>query len=596
MKFINKKRNVLKRANSGNLTAKYQLARNLLEENKRAHALEVINNIKSDIDNNPLRLQEVGLYNFRGVEELRLDFNSDLTVIIGENGAGKSTILDAISSILSWFKANLIKENRNGVSLRDVDINNAKYADYASITSILKVDESNFGILLTRTKPGKSISRKSALIEIKALSGIYRFLNTVRDDANLPLIVHYSVARSNEGNRDDFAKVSPKNINENRWNKLDAYDDVLSDRYDFNEFLSWLIRIDNISRADNESKSILDSLLAEIASTEELIKVFESQNDNDNHRFVRTLREIIADKNQQLKEVMRRRVDGVGSQENRIIHYIKLAIKKFLPEIKDISLKYTLNDIQLILNKGEEDISAQQLSQGEKSLLSLIGDLTRRLVMLNPSRDNPLYGDGIVLIDEIDLHLHPAWQQTVILNLQSTFPNLQFILTTHSPQVLSTVNSDSIRILKNRNQYFKGEVSKRERVTEDEWDIKVTDQKVHAETSNFQIKGEGGWGIEVAEPKIYVETPDFQTKGVMSADILSRIMGIDPTPVTDEAGWVTKYLSYIENDEVEANEAKELWSKITSHFGELHPVVLECNSALRLKEMKKKINSKKNKG
>lgn len=572
MKFINKKRNVLKRANSGNLTAKYQLARNLLEENKRAHALEVINNIKSDIDNNPLRLQEVGLYNFRGVEELKLDFNCDLTVIIGENGAGKSTILDAISNVLSWFKANLIKENRNGVSLRDVDINNAKYADYASITSILKVDESNFGILLTRTKPGKSISRKSSLIEIKALSGIYRFLNTVRDDANLPLIVHYSVARSNEGNRDDFAKVSPKNINESRWSKLDAYDDVLSDRYDFNEFLSWLIRIDNISRADNESKSILDSLLAEIASTEELIRVFESQNDNDNHRFVQTLREIIADKNQQLKEVMRKRVDGIGSQENRIIHYIKLAIKKFLPEIKDISLKYTLNDIQLILNKGEEDISAQQLSQGEKSLLSLIGDLTRRLVMLNPSRDNPLYGDGIVLIDEIDLHLHPAWQQTVILNLQSTFPNLQFILTTHSPQVLSTVNSDSIRILKTRNQNFKPEVSKRERVTD------------------------GEWGIEVAEPKIYVETPDFQTKGVMSADILSRIMGIDPTPVTDEAGWVTKYLSYIENDEVEANEAKELWSKIISHFGELHPVVLECNSALRLKEMKKKINSKKNKG
>lgn len=572
MKFLHKKRNVLKRANAGNLIAKYQLARNLLEENRQDNALEVISNIKFDIDNNPLRLQEIGLYNFRGVEELKLDFNSALTVIIGENGAGKSTILDAISNVLSWFKANLIKENRNGVSLRDVDINNAKYADYASITSILKVDESNFGILLTRTKPGKSISRKSSLIEIKALSGIYRFLNTVQDDANLPLIVHYSVARSNEGNRDDFAKVSPKTINENRWNKLDAYDDVLSDRYDFNEFLSWLIRIDNISRIDNESKSVLDSLLAEIASTEELIRVFESQNDNDNHRFVKTLREIISDKNQLLQEVMKKRVNGIGSQENRIIHYIKLAIKKFLPEIRDISLKYTLNDIQLILNKGGEDISAQQLSQGEKSLLSLIGDLTRRLVMLNPSRDNPLNGDGIVLIDEIDLHLHPAWQQTVVLNLQATFPNLQFILTTHSPQVLSTVNSDSIRVLKTRDQY------------------------VNPDDFNKEKANDGGWGIEISDPKIYVETPLFQTKGVMSADILSRIMGIDPTPVTEEAGWVTRYLSYIENDEIDDIDAKELWDKITSHFGMLHPVVLECNSALRLKEMKKKINSKKNKG
>ncbi|MFM4954522.1 AAA family ATPase [Aeromonas veronii] len=82
----------------------------------------------------------------------------------------------------------------------------------------------------------------------------------------------------------------------------------------------------------------------------------------------------------------------------------------------------------------------------------MIGDIARRLVLLNPaatsnSNDSPLNGHGIVLIDEIDLHLHPKWQQSVIPKLTNTFPNIQFILTTHSPIVISTVHHDSVKIL-----------------------------------------------------------------------------------------------------------------------------------------------------
>jgi predicted ATP-binding protein involved in virulence len=77
-----------------------------------------------------------------------------------------------------------------------------------------------------------------------------------------------------------------------------------------------------------------------------------------------------------------------------------------------------------------------QLSQGEKSLI-LVGDIARRLAMMNPKLDNPLLGKGIILIDEIDMHLHPQWQRSIIQRLQTTFPNCQFILTTHSPLVIS---------------------------------------------------------------------------------------------------------------------------------------------------------------
>jgi predicted ATP-binding protein involved in virulence len=75
-------------------------------------------------------------------------------------------------------------------------------------------------------------------------------------------------------------------------------------------------------------------------------------------------------------------------------------------------------------------------------------DIARRLAIANPKTE-PLQGQGIVLIDELELHLHPQWQRTVVSALQATFPNIQFLLTTHSPQVLSEVPQESIFILEN---------------------------------------------------------------------------------------------------------------------------------------------------
>ncbi len=69
--------------------------------------------------------------------------------------------------------------------------------------------------------------------------------------------------------------------------------------------------------------------------------------------------------------------------------------------------------------------------------MALVGDIARRLSIMNPALENPLHGNGVVLIDEVDLHLHPKWQRSLIQQLTATFPNCQFILTTHSPLVIS---------------------------------------------------------------------------------------------------------------------------------------------------------------
>ena len=93
--------------------------------------------------------------------------------------------------------------------------------------------------------------------------------------------------------------------------------------------------------------------------------------------------------------------------------------------------------LQLVVDKDGLALNILQLSQGEKSLMALVGDIARRLAMMNPALENPLQGQGIVLIDEVDMHLHPIWQREIIRNLTRTFPNCQFILTTHSPLVIS---------------------------------------------------------------------------------------------------------------------------------------------------------------
>ena len=106
---------------------------------------------------------------------------------------------------------------------------------------------------------------------------------------------------------------------------------------------------------------------------------------------------------------------------------------------------------RLIISKENESFDVNQLSTGEKNLIALVGDIARRLILANPLSTNPLNEEGIILIDEIDLHLHPNWQRMMVPQLRKTFPNCQFMITTHSPQVVSEVKSESLFIL-NQNE------------------------------------------------------------------------------------------------------------------------------------------------
>ena len=104
--------------------------------------------------------------------------------------------------------------------------------------------------------------------------------------------------------------------------------------------------------------------------------------------------------------------------------------------------------------EAPEKRTLDQLSGGYQAVLALAADLAWRMAQGNSHRHNPLESEAISLIDEIELHLHPSWQQRILGDLMRTFPNTQFIVSTHSPQILTTVQPHHIVELCRENTHI----------------------------------------------------------------------------------------------------------------------------------------------
>ena len=105
----------------------------------------------------------------------------------------------------------------------------------------------------------------------------------------------------------------------------------------------------------------------------------------------------------------------------------------------------------VITNKNNEELRIEQLSGGYKAILAVVSDIAKRLAMANPNMTRPLDGEAVILIDELDLHLHPKWQKTIVEDLKRTFPNCQFIVSTHSPFIIQTLQHCELLSLENDN-------------------------------------------------------------------------------------------------------------------------------------------------
>jgi predicted ATP-binding protein involved in virulence len=139
--------------------------------------------------------------------------------------------------------------------------------------------------------------------------------------------------------------------------------------------------------------------------------------------------------------VLQQRKDSIGLQ------VVRQAVGSCIEGCQNMYYDYNRRELVLEFTDGRK-MPFQYLSDGVRNMLAMVADVAFRCVLLNPHfrQEAAKLSKGIVLIDELDLHLHPGWQASVVQNLKATFPNLQFITTTHSPLILSTAQDRVITI------------------------------------------------------------------------------------------------------------------------------------------------------
>lgn len=136
-----------------------------------------------------------------------------------------------------------------------------------------------------------------------------------------------------------------------------------------------------------------------------------------------------------------------------VLEAFRAAVSRFLPGYSDLRIDSDAW-LGLLIDRNDISLPVAQLSDGERGVLAMVLDLTRRLAQANPEmRDPAAEAEAVVLIDEIELHLHPAWQRQIVRNLAETFPKCQFIATTHSPQVIGEVPHDHVHIIADGEVY-----------------------------------------------------------------------------------------------------------------------------------------------
>lgn len=402
-----------------------------------------------------MKVKRLHLQNYGRFEDLKIDFaptaekSGNVTVIVGNNGAGKSQILQALATSLSWFVGSL-KTGEIAGSKIDLKLikNDKTEASIKVITNHQKdsksdVSKSQFSFVqwqLSNVRDGRVEQLGNNFSQLNGLVKRYRNKLTHVEKFALPLLVLYPVERA------VLQYVEADTVSYGYDQLKGYYGSLDGASIDFSDFLSWFRNAEDIENeaniknigldkySYNEKKKEIDN---EISKLETMIE----KEDNENNKI------------ELLKTLLKRYSESI-KMADLYMSEIDLSRNLLIRSIPLLATKEAIEDFTcfqnphirrqdtptMIVEKDGEELDVNQLSQGEKSLLALVGDIARRLALLNPSLDNPLEGEGVVMIDEVDLHLHPKWQHDLIDKLVATFPNVQFILTTHSPHVISDRN------------------------------------------------------------------------------------------------------------------------------------------------------------
>ena len=142
---------------------------------------------------------------------------------------------------------------------------------------------------------------------------------------------------------------------------------------------------------------------------------------------------------------------GSEKSQKRLEKMHDLVRSDLFPGVTDFSFKKDGDNehVVVVFSAGKDgDVRFEELGFGYQTTLTWLADFCKRMFELYPDADNPLHEEAVVLVDEIDLHLHPKWQRDLVPTLSKIFPNVQFIVTTHSPHVLQSMEDVNLYVLR----------------------------------------------------------------------------------------------------------------------------------------------------
>ena len=339
-------------------------------------------------------LKKIHIKNYKAIGELDIDLKSGVNLLIGDNGAGKTSVLEGIAVALGGMFVNVAGVSTKNIVKEDVRFiikplgdssTSIEYCEPVSAGCTLRIsDRQEF----TWNRIKEEVSATHTKIDNKDVC-LWMKKMTNNSETNLPLISFQSAARAWRVRRGDFGTELKKKLDDRRCGYIGCLDSSM----DVKSVQQWCLK----------------------------------------------------------QEVM-------ASNKGTVREYemFKNIVATFMKEINELdsipAIYYSPQFDELVYKDDKAKMPISKLSAGYQSLLWMIMDLAYRVCMLNPELDNRKQIMGIVLIDEIDLHLHPKWQWNVIEALRKTFENVQFIIATHSPIVISASKEANLVLLDNEQE------------------------------------------------------------------------------------------------------------------------------------------------
>jgi len=356
-------------------------------------------------------LKNIKIENFRGIECRRFQFDSKMNVIVGNNTAGKTSVLHAIQIALGAFlqcvpflpkekpyRRNFISTDRpREVVKGEPLIRNDKnpYVGVDTFCDVYSYDDGTQHIKHLDVSWYREAKGNTTIHATKNIGELDAYVNEMlsyREDklesknVVMPIILAFGADRIDN----NYKIVQKTKVKESRWEK--AYKFALSEYVGFRNAFDWIDRYDSGTKSTKEIEGTDQAFLEALETAARLSNV---EMDTKNHQL--------------------------------------------WADVK-------------VTNLPERRLPYELMSDGFKAMVNLASEIAYRCVMLNGflGKDAVKMTPGIVLIDEIDIYLHPHWQQHVLADLQEAFPKIQFVVTTHSPYIVQSVERENVITLDGR--------------------------------------------------------------------------------------------------------------------------------------------------